>query len=301
MRVVFMGTPDFAVPVLNALVDAGHDVVRVYSQPPRRAGRGKQVRRAPVHTAAEARGIPVATPDGFRDLVIDGFVELRPDIAIVVAYGQILPQAALDVPRLGCLNLHASLLPRWRGAAPIQRAIMAGDPVTGVCVMQMDAGLDTGPVLARETVPIAPDETAATLHDRLAAISARLIVQTLPNLHECRAEPQPLSGVTYAAKIDKREARIDWCLDAPTLGALIRGLSPFPGAWCDIGGTRVKVLMASLAEGSGPPGAVLDDRLCVACGAGALRLTLVQPAGKSAMPAAAFLSGRPVTAGTLLD
>ncbi|MBY8976531.1 methionyl-tRNA formyltransferase [Rhodobacteraceae bacterium NNCM2] len=301
MRLVFMGTPDFSVPVLDALVEAGHEICRVYSQPPRRAGRGKQLRPSPVHARAEALGLEVATPERFRGEVVDDFAALKADAAVVVAYGQILPQAALDAPARGCLNLHASLLPRWRGAAPIQRAIMAGDAESGVCVMQMEAGLDTGPVLAREATPIGAEDTAVTLHDRLAAISARLIVKTLPILDDLTPEVQAEDGVTYAAKIDKAEARIDWTLPASKLSAHIRGLSPFPGAWCEIGGQRVKVLMAVVEEGAGRPGAVLDDRLLVAAGAGAVRLTRLQPAGKGAMEAAAFLSGRPVKLGEVLS
>ena len=303
MRLAFMGTPDFAVPVLRALVSAGHEVVRVYSQPPRPAGRGKALRPSPVHAAAKALGIPVETPESFRDpAVIAGFESLGLDAAVVVAYGQILPQVALGAPRLGCLNLHASLLPRWRGAAPIQRAVMAGDAQTGVCVMQMEAGLDTGRVLAREATPIGATDTAGTLHDRLAEIGAALIVPTLAALAEGRVtpQPQPEAGVTYAKKIDKAEARVDWTRPAVELGAHIRGLCPFPGAWFELGGERVKLLMAMPEAGSGAPGEVLDDSLLVACGIGALRLVTLQRAGKGAMDAATFLNGFPVLLGTRL-
>lgn len=298
MRLVFMGTPDFSVPVLEALIDAGHEVLRVYSQPPRRAGRGKQLRLSPVHARAEALGLTVATPEKFQGDVVEDFAALDAEVAVVVAYGQILPQAALNAPVRGCLNLHASLLPRWRGAAPIQRAIMAGDAETGVCVMQMEAGLDTGPVLAQEATPIGSEDTAQILHDRLAAISAGLITRTLPQLDRLVAQPQPIDGVTYAAKIDKAEARIDWSRPAEVLSAHIRGLSPFPGAWCEIGGQRTKVLMTVVEDGSGAPGTVLDDALLVAVGCGAVRLTRVQPAGKPAMTALAYLSGNPLPAGT---
>ncbi|MDH3667344.1 MAG: methionyl-tRNA formyltransferase [Paracoccaceae bacterium] len=303
MRLVFMGTPDFAVPALRALADAGHEIARVYAQPPRPAGRGKALRPSPVHLAAEALGLPVETPESFRDPdVVSAFAALNPDAAIVVAYGQILPQAALDAPRLGCLNLHASLLPRWRGAAPIQRAIMAGDAETGVCVMQIEVGLDTGPVLACETTAIGAEDTAATLHDRLAALGAPLIVRTLEVLAtgEITPRPQPEDGVTYAAKIDKAEARVDWSRSAQELGAHIRGLSPFPGAWCEIGGERIKLLMARPESGSGKPGAVLDNRLLIACGAGALRLVTLQRAGKGPMDAETFLRGFSVARGTVL-
>ncbi len=233
MRLAFMGTPDFAVPALNALADAGHALACVYTQPPRRAGRGKLRRPSPVHAAAAALGIPVITPESFRDpAVLADFAALKVDAVVVVAYGLILPQAALDAPRLGCLNLHASLLPRWRGAAPIQRAIMAGDSATGACVMQMEAGLDTGPVLACKATPIGPEDTARTLHDRLAGIGAALMMETLAALAagEVSPTPQPEMGAIYAAKIDKAEARVDWTRSAAELGAHIRGLSPFRGA-----------------------------------------------------------------------
>ena len=300
MRLAFMGTPDFAVTVLTALADAGHEVVCVYSQPPRPAGRGKVLRPSPVQAAAEARGFALATPESFRDpAVLTKFAALNLDAAVVVAFGQILPQAALDVPRLGCLNLHASLLPRWRGAAPIQRAIMAGDAETGVCVMQMDADLDTGPVLARKAMPIRPEDTAGTLHDRLAKIGAALMVETLA-MGTFATTLQPKTGITYAAKIDKAEARIDWSRSAVELSAHIRGLSPFPGAWCEIAGERVKLLMAQPEDGEGAPGEVLDDALLVACGSGALRLITLQRAGKGPMDAETFLRGFAVPRGARL-
>ena len=295
-----MGTPDFSVPVLNALVAAGHKVVRVYTQPPRPAGRGKKLRPSPVHQSAEALGLEIATPDRFRGETVEAFAALEVEAAVVVAYGQILPQTALDAPRHGCLNLHASLLPRWRGAAPIQRAIMAGDAETGVCVMQMEASLDTGPVLMRRATAISETDTAASLHDRLAKISSELIVETLADLGSLEPEVQSDVGVTYAAKIDKAEARIDWTRKAVDLSAHIRGLSPFPGAWCEIGGERVKILMARAENASGEPGQALDDALLVGCGEQAIRLTRLQRAGKAAVEAQDFLRGLPVPGGTAL-
>ncbi|MEM9761542.1 MAG: methionyl-tRNA formyltransferase [Pseudomonadota bacterium] len=305
MRVVFMGTPDFAVPMLEALVSAGHEIAAVYTQPPRPAGRGKALRPSPVHRAAEVEGFPVETPERFRtEDVVARFAAFRADVAVVVAYGQILPQAALDAPRLGCLNAHASLLPRWRGAAPIQRAIMAGDAQTGVCIMQMEAGLDTGPVLARAALPIGAEDTAGTLHDRLATLSARLMTETLARLAKgpVPASPQPSERVTYAAKIEKAEARIDWTKPAEAVSAHIRGLSPFPGAWCEIAGERVKVLMAEAVDGDSglPPGRATDDSLTIACGTGAVRITTLQRAGKGPQPAETFLRGFPVPKDTAL-
>lgn len=303
MRLAFMGTPDFAVQVLKALIAAGHEVVRVYTQPPRPAGRGKAPRPSAVQTAADEAGLPVATPESLRDpAVIADFAALDLDAAVVVAYGQILPRPALDAPRLGCLNLHASLLPRWRGAAPIQRAIMAGDAETGVGVMRMEAGLDTGPVLAEARTPIAPDDTAATLHDRLAHLGASLMVETLERLDAGSITPraQPRDGVTYAAKITKDEARIDWRRPATEVDALIRGLSPFPGAWCEIDGQRVKILLSRVEDGSGAPGTVLDGTLLVACGTGAVRLLRLQRAGRGAADARGFLRGFTVAPGARL-
>ncbi|MEL6196446.1 MAG: methionyl-tRNA formyltransferase [Pseudomonadota bacterium] len=302
MRLVFMGTPDFAVPTLDALAAAGHEIMAVYTQPPRPAGRGKRERPSPVHTAAVALGLEVRTPARFRDPgVVEGFAALAPDIAVVVAYGQILPRAALDVPRHGCVNGHASLLPRWRGAAPIQRAIMAGDAETGVCAMRMEAGLDTGPVYARAATPIGPTDTAGSVHDRLAVMTAELLVASLPAIAAGLVpQPQAEGGVSYAAKIDKAEARIDWSRPAAVVSAQIRGLSPFPGAWCSIGEDRVKVLMAEESAATGPPGTVLDDELSVACATGAIRLTRLQRAGRGAQDAAEFLRGFPVVPGTQL-
>ena len=289
MRVIFMGTPDFSVPALQALA-ARHEVVAVYSQPPRAAGRGQKPRPSPVQQAAEALGLPVRTPARLRDPADQqAFAALQADVAVVVAYGLILPQPVLDAPRLGCLNIHASILPRWRGAAPIHRAILAGDAETGVAIMQMEAGLDTGPVLALERTPIGPEETTGTLHDRLSAMGAALITDVLDRL-PLPAAPQPEAGVTYAAKIDKAEARIDWTRPADQIDRQIRGLSPFPGAWCMVGDERVKLLSSALAQGAGAPGTVLPD-FTVACGTGAVRVTLAQRAGKRPMTPADLLRG----------
>ena len=291
MRIIFMGTPDFSVPVLDALVDAGHDVAAVYCQPPRPAGRGKKDRPSPVQVRAEALGLDVRYPVSLkREAEQAAFAALDADVAVVVAYGLILPQAILDAPKKGCLNIHASLLPRWRGAAPIHRAIMAGDAQTGVCIMQMEAGLDTGPVLLREATAIGAEETTGVLHDRLSLMGARLVVKALADLDALEPEPQPAAGVTYAAKIDKAEARVDWTQSAKEVSQLIRGLSPFPGAWCEVAGERIKLLGARMAEGAGAPGAVLDG-FTIACGQGAVEITLAQRAGKKAMPAGEVLKG----------
>jgi len=301
MRIVFMGTPEFSVDALDALHDAAHEVVCVYTQPPRPAGRGKKDRPSPVQARAEALELPVRHPVSFRnDAAQQAFAALQADVAVVVAYGLILPQAVLDAPRFGCLNIHASLLPRWRGAAPIHRAIMAGDAETGVCIMQMEAGLDTGPVLSRASTPIGPAETTSDLHDRLAKMGAEQIVQTLEQLESLSPQPQPRDGVTYASKIDKSEAVIDWTRPATEVDRMIRGLSGFPGAWFGHAGVRIKVLGSTLADGSGAPGTVLDDALTVACGAGAVRLTRLQRAGKGAQDADAFLRGNPLPPGTII-
>ncbi|WP_282129104.1 methionyl-tRNA formyltransferase [Roseobacter litoralis] len=300
MRLVFMGTPDFSVPVLEALVAAGHEIACVYSQPPRPAGRGKKDRPSPVQARAEALGLPVRHPVSLRsEEALADFAGLEAEVAVVVAYGLILPQAILDAPTRGCLNIHASLLPRWRGAAPIHRAIMAGDAQTGVCIMQMEAGLDTGPVLARETVDIGPEETTAQLHDRLSALGAVCIVDTLARLDQLEAVPQTEDGVIYAAKIDKAEAQVDWEQPAEDVDRLIRGLSPFPGAWTSLGDTRVKLLGSRIAEASGVPGTVRMNPLRVVCGTGAVELTQVQRAGKAAQSAADFLNGSAIEDGTL--
>ncbi len=289
MKIVFMGTPDFSVPVLEALHQR-HEIVAVYCQPPRPAGRGKADRPSPVQARAEALGLPVRHPVSLRSEETQReFAALGADVAVVVAYGLILPLPVLDAPRLGCLNIHASLLPRWRGAAPIHRAIMAGDRETGVCIMQMEAGLDTGPVLKREGVQIGAEETTAELHDRLSALGARLIVETLERL-PLPAVPQPDEGVTYATKIDKAEARVDWSRPAVEVDRLIRGLSPFPGAWTDVNGERVKLLRSRLATGTGTPGQVLHG-FTVACGEGAVEVTEAQREGKRPMLASEVLRG----------
>ncbi len=291
MRLVFMGTPDFSVPALDALVSAGHEVVAVYTRPPRPAGRGKKDRPSPVHARAEALGIEVRTPRSLKTHEAqEAFSALGADVAVVVAYGLILPQAVLDAPRHGCLNIHASLLPRWRGAAPIHRAIMAGDAETGVCIMQMDAGLDTGPVLLRAATPIGAEETTAELTVRLSAMGARLIVDALAHLPGLPAAPQPDDGVTYAHKIDKAEARIDWTRPAPEVDRLIRGLSPFPGAWTQVSGERLKLLRSRLAPGSGAPGQVLEG-FTVACGTGAVEVLEAQREGKRPMRTDELLRG----------
>ena len=304
MRLIFMGSPAFSVPVLEALVAAGHEIVAVYTQPPRPAGRGKKQRPCPVHARALALTLNVRHPASLKVAKEQAaFSELRADAAVVVAYGLLLPQELLDAPAHGCLNIHASLLPRWRGAAPIHRAIMAGDRETGICIMQMEAGLDTGPVLYQETISIAPDETTAALHDRLSDLGARSIVQSLKDLSQLQARPQSSVGICYAQKIDKSEAQIDWSLPAEILDRQIRGLSPFPGAWAMLRGERVKFLGSALISCEQPlasAGTVLDDDLGIACGSGALRITRLQRAGKSAQSSADFLRGRPVIAGEQL-
>ncbi len=302
MRIIFMGTPDFSVPVLDALVNAGHEIAAVYCQPPRPAGRGKKDRPTPVHARALALGLDVRHPNSLKSPEEQAsFAALNADIAVVVAYGLILPQPILDAPTHGCLNIHASLLPRWRGAAPIHRAVMAGDVQTGVCIMQMEAGLDTGPVLLREATDIGIEETTAQLHDRLSDMGAALIVEALAKLHSLTPDPQPDEGVTYAAKIDKAEARIDWSAPASEVDRKIRGLSPFPGAWTEVEGHRIKLLASRLAEGRGTPGEVLDDHLRVACGEGAVELLRLQRAGKGAQDRETFLRGWPMPAGTRLS
>ncbi len=289
MRVIFMGTPDFSVPALRTIA-ARHEVVAVYSQPPRAAGRGQKPRPSAVQRAAEELGLPVRVPERLKSAEDQAeFAALGADVAVVVAYGLILPQAVLDAPRLGCLNIHASLLPRWRGAAPIHRAIMAGDAETGVAIMQMEAGLDTGPVLAEARTPIGPEDTTADLHDRLAGMGAGLVVDVLGRL-PLSAVPQVAAGVTYASKIDKAEARIDWTRPAAEVDRLIRGLSPFPGAWCLIGDERVKLLRSRLVGGQGAPGQVLSG-FVVACGEGAIEVLDAQREGKRPMPAAEILRG----------
>jgi len=303
-RIAFMGSPDFAVPALSELLARGRNVVCVYSQPPRPAGRGQQLRKTPVHAFAEARGIDVRTPKSLKKAPEqEAFAALDLDLAVVVAYGLILPRPILDAPRFGCVNLHGSLLPRWRGAAPIQRALMAGDAMTGVQVMQMEEGLDTGPVFATATTLIDVDDTAQTLHDRLATLGAPLLADTVDAILSgaARAVPQGEEGVTYAKKIDPAEARIDWTRPAREVDLQIRGLAPFPGAWFEVPGDkgplRMKALMSRTGLGAGLPGELLDDNLLVACGEEAVRLLRVQREGRQAMEASEFQRGAPLLAG----
>lgn len=309
LRIVFMGTPEFSVPALSEIVAAGHEVAAVYTQPPRPAGRGMSERKSPVHVFAEAAGVPVLTPQSLKTAETQAaFAAHAADVAIVIAYGLLLPKAILDVPRHGCLNLHGSALPRWRGAAPIQRAVMAGDAETAAMVMRMDEGLDTGPVCLAESIAIGPDMTAGELHDRMALVGAGLIVKALAALErgsvDCR--PQPEAGVTYARKIGNEEARIDFGQPAREVHNLIRGLSPAPGAWFQVTGAngmpeRIKVLRATLAEGADAPGTVLDDMLTIACGDGAVQVLQVQRAGKRPMTAAELLRGFALPAGKRVD
>lgn len=301
MRIIFMGTPDFAVPALAALVAAGHDVVAAYTQPPRPGGRrGKELTPTPVHRKAAELGIEVRHPASLRSAEEQAaFAALNADIAVVAAYGLILPQAVLDAPRHGCLNLHGSILPRWRGAAPIQRAILAGDTETGVDIMRMEAGLDTGPVLLEGRTPIAR-KTAGELTTELAEIGAQLIVQVLADLSAYPEQPQPDEGVTYAKKIDKAETRLDFTQDAAQVERQIRAFAPAPGAWFEYQGERCKVLASDRAEGSGTPGEVLDAQLTIACGSGAIRPTVVQRAGRPAMATADLLRGWVIAAGASL-
>jgi len=298
MRIIHMGTPGFAVPALDALVAAGHDIIAVYTRAPKPAGRGKQLQHSPVHARASALGIPVYCPRSFRDPVaVAEFLDVArtADVAIVAAYGLILPQAVLDAPRLGCLNIHGSLLPRWRGAAPIQRAVLAGDTVTGVTIMQMDAGLDTGAMLAHCETPIA-QKTSGDLFGELAHLGARLLIDVLakPSV----PVPQPLEGVTLAPRIDKAEAKLDCALPATVLERQVRAFNPAPGAWLEIGGERVKILAASIEDAPAAPGVTLDDRLLLGTAAGALRPLMVQRAGKPAMDVKALLNGWRVPTGT---
>ena len=295
-----MGTPDFATHALRALAEAGHEIVAVYSQPPRPAGRGYGVKPSPVHALGEQLGIPVRTPVSLKGAEEQlAFAALKADAAVVVAYGLLLPRAVLDAPRFGCFNIHASLLPRWRGAAPIQRAIMAGDAESGVTIMRMEEGLDTGPMVKIARVAITPQTTAASLHDELVEAGAALMVEALRDPQQ-PGTPQPANGVTYARKIDKAEARIDFARDSADVRNHIHGLSPFPGAWTMIGQSRVKVLKAEAVAGAGEAGTALDDRLTIACATGAIRFLEVQREGKGAMPAEALLRGLAVPPGTRL-
>ncbi len=286
-----MGSPEFSVPILSSIISAGHDVVAVYCQPPRPAGRGKKERLTPVHSRALELGLDVRHPVNFKSKeAVSNFAALKADIAVVVAYGLILPQEILDSVDKGCLNIHASLLPRWRGAAPIHRAIISGDASTGICIMQMDAGLDTGDVLYHKETEILPSDTTAVLHDRLAHIGSQCIVDVLKKYAFLEAVPQSDIGIIYASKIDKNESKIDWNKSAIEIDRQIRGLSPFPGAWFDDGEQRIKVLMSEVVEGSGFPGEILDHAI-IACQSGAVKLTRLQRAGKGAMDIKDFLLG----------
>jgi methionyl-tRNA formyltransferase len=304
LRLAFMGTPDFAVPSLQALIGAGHDVAAVYCQPPRPAGRGQRPLPSAVQQAAEARGIAVRTPTRLDAEAAAGFAALALDVAVVVAYGLILPQAVLAAPRLGCLNIHASLLPRWRGAAPIQRAILAGDGETCITIMQMEEGLDTGPMVLQQAVPIGPQTTAQQLHDTLAALGARLVLDALDGVAQrsVPAKPQPPVGVTYAKKLRREEGALDWRQPAAQLERVVRAFDPWPGAWLERRGERIKVLAAEIAtpKDGAAPGTVLDDRLAIQCGTGALRPLRLQRPGRAAQDVEAFLRGFAIVAGTVL-
>lgn len=306
LRLVYMGTPDFAVGPLAALLEAGHDVVAVYSQPPRPAGRGHKVHPSPVHAFAEAKGIEVRTPRRLR-LAEDqeAFAALQADVAVVAAYGLILPKPVLDAPKHGCINIHASLLPRWRGAAPIQHAILAGDAESGVTIMQMDEGLDTGPMLIRGTVPITAETTASSLHDALANMGSRLIVEAMVALEAgtLTVTQQPADGATYASKLNRDDGCLDWRKPAVTLERQVRALTPWPGTWFTHNGVVLKVSEAVLVDGpsGSPPGQVLDDSLTIACAEGALRPTRVQRPNKAPVAVGDLLRGYPIPAGTQLD
>ncbi len=295
-RLAFMGTPDFAVTILDALIAAGHDVAAVYCQPPREAGRGHRILPSPVQLAAEKAGLMVRHPARLGPDEARDFAALGLDAAVVAAYGLILPKAVLEAPRLGCFNVHASLLPRWRGAAPIERAILAGDTETGVTIMRMEAGLDTGPMLLRASVPISPDTTAARLRAQLAALGARLIVETLDQVERLALIPQPNEGITYAKKISHAEGQIDWRLPAIALERQVRALD----CWFEAKGERIKLIASALASGQGAPGTVLDGLPSVACSEGALRLVTVQRSGRGALDGAAFLRGFALPPGTVL-
>jgi methionyl-tRNA formyltransferase len=304
LRLAFMGSPEFAVPTLEAILAAGHDVACVYSQPPRPAGRGKELRRTAVHEAAERHGIEARTPVTFKAVADrEAFAALKLDVAIVVAYGLLLPQPILDAPRLGCFNLHGSILPRWRGAAPIHRAVMAGDRITGVQVMKMEAGLDTGPVMLTATTLITEDDTTGDVHDRLSVLGAGLMVKALADLEAgpVKLTSQTEDGVTIATKVSSAEAQINWNKPAGKVSAHIRGLSPQPGAWFEMDGVRIKALHARAETGSGEPGDVLDDNLLIACGKGAVRITRLQRAGKGQMTADEFQRGARIGKGRRLS
>jgi methionyl-tRNA formyltransferase len=304
LRLVFMGSPDFSVPALAAIIDAGHEVVCVYAQPPRPAGRGHKERPCPVHAFALEQGLSVRTPASLKDAAEQqAFADLGADMAVVAAYGLILPKAVLAAPRLGCVNIHASLLPRWRGAAPIQRAIEAGDKETGISIMVMEAGLDTGPVYAVRALPITAATTAPELHDALARLGAEMIVDAVEGISEGRLKPipQPETGVTYAAKLGPADGKLDWSQPADVLARKVRAFNPWPGVWCLEGGERLKVLAAAAVDGKGAPGEVIGAPMVVACGTGALQITRAQRAGKAAMDAGELVRGHPLPMGSRLD
>jgi methionyl-tRNA formyltransferase len=303
LKIAFMGTPEFSVHILHALVKSGHEVVCVYCQPPRPAGRGHNVQPSPVQLRAEELNIPVRTPLSFKKSLEaqQAFDDLNLDTAVVAAYGLILPQAVLDAPKYGCLNIHASLLPRWRGAAPIQRAILAGDIESGVCIMQMDAGLDTGPVLMRGTVPITKATTASTLHDALAEQGAELIVKTLDNIDTLKPQKQPAEGMTYAAMLTKEDGKIDWTQPAAAIERQLRALHPWPGVWCEYNGQRLKVLEVAVEKRQGKPGEILDRHLIIACGVDALLLKKIQPQDRKPMDGISFMNGTHLNVGDRLS
>ena len=301
MRVAFMGTPEFSVPALSALIEAGHEIACVYSQPPRPAGRGHKKRLSPIQELAESLDLDARQPSSLGEKTVQAeFLSLNADVAVVVAYGLILPKPILSAPRLGCLNIHASLLPRWRGAAPIQRAILAGESETGITIMQIDDGLDTGPILAVERVPITKKTTASNLHDELANIGARLIVEVLSDDLPSPVS-QPEEGVTYAQKLDRAEGRIDWTRASSEIDRRVRALNPWPGVWCELNSERLQILSVKPVNGSGVPGTVIAEPLIVACGEGALQIDQVQRAGRSKMPTADFVRGYPVPIGTVFS
>ena len=307
LKITFMGTPEFSVHILDALVKSGHEIVCVYCQPPRPAGRGHKLQPSPVQLRAEELKIPVRMPLSLKKdaTARQAFADLRLDIAVVAAYGLILPQVVLDAPKYGCLNIHASLLPRWRGAAPIQRAILAGDTESGVCIMKMEAGLDTGPVLMRGTVPVTETTTASTLHDALAVQGVELIVKTLENIETLKPQKQPDEGMTYAAMLTKEDGKIDWTQPAAAIERQLRALHPWPGVWCEYNGQRLKVLDVAIenrnASSSGKPGEILDRRLIVACGKDALLLKKVQPQDRKPMDGVSFMNGAHLNVGDVLS
>lgn len=302
-RIIFMGTPDFAVPALSALLESPHKVVAVYTQPPRPAGRGMDLKKSPVHLLAEKMGLPVFTPENFKDPKdIEDFKNLKADVAVVAAYGLLLPEPILNAPKHGCINIHASLLPRWRGAAPIQNAILSGDKQSGISIMQMEKGLDTGPVLAMESFELKENETAASLHDKLAVLSGKMIVPTLESFSAGRIIPvlQDDKAATHAPKIKKQEALINWQKTAKEIDQQVRAFNPFPGAFFLLDGTRVKILEGQTQDQNGNPGEALDDALLIGCGTGSYRIIRLQKEGKKPMAATDFLRGQAIPTGTAL-